>query len=217
MLSDRGGPYPHSFLPLHFWLDKGLVTRRVKKFPMILCAAWLPRSICNASGNGGGILLGYMPMVSCCQLKTYQISLYLWWQDWGPSPSEWSRSSRDLGIRSVQTRNLSKSSFPGFCNCGKTLTTRRSPSLQWWYHKGSSTWSSHCITGRRRIFILLRLSSRNCKPSMPQMPGTQIWTSSGDKVLWHPDIWDHALCHWTRFPGDLKKWQRENSPGLWIA
>lgn len=31
---------------------------------MVLRAAWLPRNIRNASGNGGGILLGYMPIVS---------------------------------------------------------------------------------------------------------------------------------------------------------
>ena len=55
--------FPHCFLPLHFWLDKGLVTRRVKKYPMMLQAAWLPRQIRNASGNSGGVLLGYMPMV----------------------------------------------------------------------------------------------------------------------------------------------------------
>ena len=56
--------FPHSYLPLHFWLDKGLVTRRVKKYPMILRPAWLPRQIRNASGNGGGVLIGYMPVVS---------------------------------------------------------------------------------------------------------------------------------------------------------
>ncbi|KAJ3488350.1 hypothetical protein NLJ89_g11626 [Agrocybe chaxingu] len=55
--------FPHCYLPLHLWLDKGLVTRRVKKYPMILRAAWLPCQIRNASGNGGGILLGYMPMI----------------------------------------------------------------------------------------------------------------------------------------------------------
>jgi len=60
----NNGPYPHCYLPLHFWLDKGLVTRWVKKYPMILRAAWLPKNIRNASGNGGGILLGYMPIVS---------------------------------------------------------------------------------------------------------------------------------------------------------
>ena len=60
----NNGPYPHCYLPLHFWLNKGLVTQWVKKYPMILCAAWLPRNIQNASDNGGGILLGYMPIVS---------------------------------------------------------------------------------------------------------------------------------------------------------
>jgi len=54
----------HCYLPLHFWLDKGLVTRRVCKYPMVLRPVWLPRQIRNASGNGGGILVGYMPMVS---------------------------------------------------------------------------------------------------------------------------------------------------------
>jgi hypothetical protein len=56
--------FPHSYVPLHFWLDKGLVTRRVKKYPMLLRPAWLPRQIRNASGNGGGVLIGYMPIVS---------------------------------------------------------------------------------------------------------------------------------------------------------
>ncbi len=41
-----------------------MVTRRVKKFPMVLRPAWLPRQVRNASGNGGGLLLGYMPVVS---------------------------------------------------------------------------------------------------------------------------------------------------------
>ena len=31
---------------------------------MILRPAWLPRQIRNASGNGGGVLIGYMPVVS---------------------------------------------------------------------------------------------------------------------------------------------------------
>jgi Plavaka transposase len=56
--------FPHCYLPLHFWLDKGLVTRRVSKYPMVLCPVWLPRKIRNASGNGGGVLVGYMPIVS---------------------------------------------------------------------------------------------------------------------------------------------------------
>lgn len=55
--------YPHCYLPLHFWLDKGMVTRRVKKYPMVLRPVWLLRQIRNASGNGGGVLVGYMPIV----------------------------------------------------------------------------------------------------------------------------------------------------------
>ena len=72
--------FPHSYLPLHFWLDKGLVTRRVKKYPMILRPARLPRQIRNASGNGGGVLIGYMPVVSysaCLKMK------HLPGLDWG--------------------------------------------------------------------------------------------------------------------------------------
>lgn len=46
-----------------------MVTRRVKKYPMLLRPAWLPRQIRNGSGNGGGVLLGYMPIVSYkCQM-----------------------------------------------------------------------------------------------------------------------------------------------------
>ncbi|KII93190.1 hypothetical protein PLICRDRAFT_121618 [Plicaturopsis crispa FD-325 SS-3] len=56
--------YPHCFLPLHLWLDKANITKRVKKHPIVLRAVWLPRRIRNASGNGGGILIGYMPIVA---------------------------------------------------------------------------------------------------------------------------------------------------------
>ena len=42
---------------------------------MILRAAWLPRNIRNASGNGGGILLGYMPIVSH-GIEAYNLSAY---------------------------------------------------------------------------------------------------------------------------------------------
>lgn len=54
---------PECFLPLILWMDKGNVSKRVKKHPVLLRAAFLPRSIRNASGNGGEILLGYMPIV----------------------------------------------------------------------------------------------------------------------------------------------------------
>ena len=55
--------FPHSYLPLHFWLDKGMVTWHVRKYPMLLHPAWLPHQIRNASGNRGGILIRYMPIV----------------------------------------------------------------------------------------------------------------------------------------------------------
>jgi hypothetical protein len=55
---------PHCFLPLILWLDKGNVTKRVKMHPILLRAAFLPRKIRNASGNGGGVLIGYMPIVN---------------------------------------------------------------------------------------------------------------------------------------------------------
>lgn len=48
-----------------------MITKRVRKHPMLLRPAFLPRAIRNGSGNGGGILVGYMPVVrddinSCC-------------------------------------------------------------------------------------------------------------------------------------------------------
>ena len=55
----EGDIFLHSYLPLHFWLDKGLVTRRMKRYPMLLRPVWLPRQIRNGSGNGGGVLVGY--------------------------------------------------------------------------------------------------------------------------------------------------------------
>ncbi|KAF7314762.1 hypothetical protein MKEN_00950200 [Mycena kentingensis (nom. inval.)] len=56
----RPDPYPHCLLPLHFWLDEGLVTKRVKVHPMVARMCSQPGEIRNASGNGGGVLIGYM-------------------------------------------------------------------------------------------------------------------------------------------------------------
>jgi hypothetical protein len=53
-----------------------MVTRRVKKYPMVLRAAWLPKNIRNASGNGGGILLGYMPIVSGSTASRQKFNTY---------------------------------------------------------------------------------------------------------------------------------------------
>ncbi|EGO31125.1 hypothetical protein SERLADRAFT_432782 [Serpula lacrymans var. lacrymans S7.9] len=53
---------PHCFLPISLWLDKGNITKRVKKHPIIIRPLFLPRGVRNASGNGGGVLVGYMPI-----------------------------------------------------------------------------------------------------------------------------------------------------------
>ncbi|KAK6980853.1 hypothetical protein R3P38DRAFT_2353969, partial [Favolaschia claudopus] len=52
--------YPRCLLPLLFWTDDGLVTKRLTMHPMVLRALFLPSHIRNASGNGGGVLVGYM-------------------------------------------------------------------------------------------------------------------------------------------------------------
>ncbi|KZV83996.1 hypothetical protein EXIGLDRAFT_807612 [Exidia glandulosa HHB12029] len=56
-------PEGHFLLPLHVWLDKCRVTSKVKMHPMILRPLWQPSEIRNASGNGGGVLFGYMPII----------------------------------------------------------------------------------------------------------------------------------------------------------
>ncbi|KAJ7581540.1 hypothetical protein C8J56DRAFT_1057519 [Mycena floridula] len=56
--------YEHCYMPVHIWLDKGNVTTKVKAHPMLLRALFLEGKIRNASGNGGGVLLVYMPIVT---------------------------------------------------------------------------------------------------------------------------------------------------------
>ncbi|KAJ7084993.1 hypothetical protein C8R44DRAFT_753060 [Mycena epipterygia] len=65
-LSDAD-PYPHCLVPLHAWLNEGLVTKRVTMHPILLRALCLPADIRNASGNGDSVLLGYMTT-----MKVYQ-------------------------------------------------------------------------------------------------------------------------------------------------
>lgn len=99
--------FPHSYLPLHFWLDKGMVTRRVKKYPMLLRPAWLPRQIRNGSGNGGGVLVGYMPVVSHKRPLQNKFSQGLD-LDRRPIRSNQPLCSTERGVRSLQTRSISK-------------------------------------------------------------------------------------------------------------
>jgi len=45
-------------------MDKGKVSSTVNMHPILLRPGFLPAGIRNGSGNGGGVLLGYMPKVS---------------------------------------------------------------------------------------------------------------------------------------------------------
>ncbi|EGN91961.1 hypothetical protein SERLA73DRAFT_157282 [Serpula lacrymans var. lacrymans S7.3] len=53
---------PHCFLPISLWLDKRNIAKQVKKHPIIICPLFLPHKVRNASGNGEGVLVGYMPI-----------------------------------------------------------------------------------------------------------------------------------------------------------
>ena len=56
---------PNRFaLGIQIWLDKARVTKKVRMHPIVARPLWQPSNIRNASGNGGGILLGYMPIAS---------------------------------------------------------------------------------------------------------------------------------------------------------
>ncbi|KAJ7863755.1 hypothetical protein B0H14DRAFT_2574698 [Mycena olivaceomarginata] len=43
-----------------FWLDKGLVSTKVKMHPMLLRGCWIESATRNGSGNGGAALLGFV-------------------------------------------------------------------------------------------------------------------------------------------------------------
>ncbi|KZT42297.1 hypothetical protein SISSUDRAFT_1016075 [Sistotremastrum suecicum HHB10207 ss-3] len=53
---------PRCYLPIHYWSDKGKVSGRVSKYPVVLRPGFLPASIRNGSGNGGGVIIAYIPV-----------------------------------------------------------------------------------------------------------------------------------------------------------
>jgi hypothetical protein len=57
------------------------VTPHVKKYPMVLWLAWLPCQIRNASGDGSGVLLGYMPIVCLTPIPMTLLTVF---PDFGP-------------------------------------------------------------------------------------------------------------------------------------
>ncbi|KAJ7220703.1 hypothetical protein GGX14DRAFT_559495 [Mycena pura] len=58
--ADEG--YPACYLPAHIWLDKGLVSTKVKMHPILLRGCWIESATRNGSGNGGAALLGFVEM-----------------------------------------------------------------------------------------------------------------------------------------------------------
>ncbi|KAJ7511936.1 hypothetical protein B0H11DRAFT_2268883 [Mycena galericulata] len=48
--------FPSCFLGLHVWLDKGLVSTKVKMHPILLRGCWINSATRNGSGNGGSAL-----------------------------------------------------------------------------------------------------------------------------------------------------------------
>lgn len=57
------GHYSSCFLGLHVWLDKGLVSTKVKMHPILLRGCWINSATRNGSGNGGSALVGFVKMV----------------------------------------------------------------------------------------------------------------------------------------------------------
>ncbi|KAJ7214958.1 hypothetical protein GGX14DRAFT_562985 [Mycena pura] len=54
--------YPSCYLGFHIWLDKGLVTTKVKMHPILIRGCWIHSTTRNCSGNGGSALVGFVKM-----------------------------------------------------------------------------------------------------------------------------------------------------------
>ncbi|KAJ7920714.1 hypothetical protein B0H13DRAFT_1867218 [Mycena leptocephala] len=64
------GYYPSCFLGLHVWLDKELVSTKVKMHPILLRGCWINSATRNGSGNGGSALVGFVKMIDPRNLNT---------------------------------------------------------------------------------------------------------------------------------------------------
>ncbi|KAF7371708.1 hypothetical protein MVEN_00027300 [Mycena venus] len=56
------GRYPSCYVPAHIWLDKSLVSTKVKMHPILLRDCQIHSTTRNGSGNGGATLLGFVKM-----------------------------------------------------------------------------------------------------------------------------------------------------------
>ncbi|KAJ7606242.1 hypothetical protein FB45DRAFT_878738 [Roridomyces roridus] len=61
-LPDPEESYPCCYLGLHVWLDKGLVSTKVKMHPILIRGCWIHSTTRNGSGNGGLTLVGFVTM-----------------------------------------------------------------------------------------------------------------------------------------------------------
>ncbi|KAJ7606247.1 hypothetical protein FB45DRAFT_669755, partial [Roridomyces roridus] len=59
-LPDPEESYPCCYLGLHVWLDKGLVSTKVKMHPILIRGCWIHSTTRNGSGNGGLTLVGFV-------------------------------------------------------------------------------------------------------------------------------------------------------------
>ena len=207
-------------MPLHFWLDKGMVTRRVKKFPMVLRPVWLPRQVRNASGNGGGLLLGYMPVVSFALfLKKIHVSNshMIQFLDRRPFWSFWSFNCRNFGICAVQAGGLSKDPWADFSNPEAPLSLRWSTLLCRWSVSHSVPWHSYWITGWWGSILLLRLPCSYGKLSMPKMSCSQGQASPSFKKLSYTNLRINASCNTGSFNGPNKSAKGKDFTRPWSS
>ncbi|THU84437.1 hypothetical protein K435DRAFT_870260 [Dendrothele bispora CBS 962.96] len=139
--------YPHCFLPLLVWLDKGNVTRKVKLHPMIAQASFLPNIIRNTSGNSSGVLLGYLPSVS--QIVGFH------------DPANEAEKAEQCifklevyhGILEVVFESLQKPAKIGECiNCADKITRVLFPGIPYAALDGEEAWAYACIRAANANF-----------------------------------------------------------------
>ena len=185
--------YAHCFLPVILWLDKGMITKRVRKHPILLHPAFLPRKIPNGFGNSSGILVGFMPVVRsiyclASESASFALTHYL---DRRPF---WSwRQEQPTSTRVVvfQMWNLSKS-YEWSVPPNSTVLTSRWRSNLWW-QQGSSCTSRSAIWfswWQRRLHVNHHLCGAS-KLSLPQVPCASWWTTQYWWVLQGSHSWKH--------------------------
>lgn len=123
-------------------MDDGNITKTVKKHPVILRAAFLPGAIRNASGNGGGFLLGYMVVVSCL-LSASQVYC-------------------------VSERLSSRSKIPSIQKIEKQKRLQRGPTLNGMFTTKSLTLCYHLSKGRHIMVWVWNAVTLSTEFSFPE-------------------------------------------------